>query len=155
MSQWGSGIDLPRHGQTPGHVVLWLKPLENLSQLEVRICGQILQHSEQMQLYSAALCPQTPNLALWPYSSLNFPVLFAPIYYCKWHRNCWTIRKQFLMVGTPISCLAEATDRGWSRRTSGDLVSRHGGGCVRNPTSHFQNESPMFEHLQTLSGKQK
>lgn len=42
MSQWGSGPDFP--------VVLQLKPSENLSQLEVGISGQILQHSEQMQL---------------------------------------------------------------------------------------------------------
>lgn len=137
--------------------MLELKSFEKLAQLEVGICRQILQYSEQMPLHSAALCPgtQTPNLALWPYSSLSSPVHFAPIYYCKWHKNCWTLRKHFLMAGTPTSCLAEATSRGWSRRTSGGLISRHGGGCLRNPTSHFQSRSPMFEHLQTPSGKQE
>lgn len=55
MSQWGSGIDFPRHGLTPGHVVLELKAFENVAQLEVGICGQILQHPEQMQRRSAAL----------------------------------------------------------------------------------------------------
>lgn len=82
-------------------------------------------------------------------------MLFAPIYYCEWHKNRWTLRKQLLMAGTPTSCLAETTGRGWSRRTSGDLISRHGGGCVRNPTSHFHSESPMSEHLQTPSEKQE
>lgn len=69
--------------------MLELKFFQNLVQLEVGICRQILHHSEQMQLRSAALCPgtQTPDLALWPRSSLNSPVHSAPIYDCKWHNG--------------------------------------------------------------------
>ncbi|KAJ7398096.1 hypothetical protein BTVI_128264 [Pitangus sulphuratus] len=38
----------PRRRLTPGHVVLELKSLENLAQLKLGICGQILQNPEQV-----------------------------------------------------------------------------------------------------------
>lgn len=55
VSQWGSGIDFPRDGLMPGRVGLELKYFENLAQLEVGICRQILQNLEWMRLRTAAL----------------------------------------------------------------------------------------------------
>lgn len=55
MSQWDSGIDFPRDGHMPGHVGLELKSFENLAQLEMGICRQILKNPERMRLHVAAL----------------------------------------------------------------------------------------------------
>lgn len=48
VSPWSSGVDFPRNGLTPGCVGLELTSYENLAQLEVGICRQILQNPKRM-----------------------------------------------------------------------------------------------------------